>query len=351
MTERDLPSATIRASAEDFVVEELPAYEACGDGEHVFVTFRKVELTTPDAVHRLAEALGADPARTGHAGMKDRHAVTTQTASFWLPHGEPPLVGGQVVQGLEVLAVARHRHKLKPGHLRGNRFCITLRDLAPGAIDAVVAGLNAAGRQGVPNRFGGQRFGRQGDNAGVVAGWLAGRTRPPRDRHRKRLLFSAWQSALFNEVLERRVADSTWARILPGDLAQRASGGMFLVPAGGPDLDDAVARGQAGELSATGPIFGATMRWPDGAPAALEREVLAGAVSDPAVLQPFKALGAGSRRPLRLSVEGLRWEPGPVDSSLRVRFALPKGGYATTLLGTVCHLREPKRGDAVGGLR
>src|SRR4051794_15611267 len=81
----ELPEAVIRRSPEDFVVEELPAYAASGKGEHLFVTFRKRGLTTPDAVRALARDLGVDPRFAGWAGMKDRHAVTTQTVSFSLP--------------------------------------------------------------------------------------------------------------------------------------------------------------------------------------------------------------------------------------------------------------------------
>src|SRR6187402_1809836 len=83
--QRELPEAVIRRSPEDFVVEELPAYAASGKGEHLFITFRKRGLTTPDAVRALARELGVDPRFAGWAGMKDRHAVTTQTVSFSLP--------------------------------------------------------------------------------------------------------------------------------------------------------------------------------------------------------------------------------------------------------------------------
>src|SRR5262245_16938731 len=86
----DLPSATLRRSPEDFLVDEIPAYAPSGAGEHVFVTFRKRGLTTPAAINALAAALDADPRAAGHAGMKDRHAVTTQTASFQVPLATDP---------------------------------------------------------------------------------------------------------------------------------------------------------------------------------------------------------------------------------------------------------------------
>src|SRR5690242_13329532 len=75
-------SGKIRQSPEDFQVDEVPAYLPSGDGTHLYVHFRKVGLDTPVAVGRIAEALGVPRERAGWAGLKDRHAVTTQWASF-----------------------------------------------------------------------------------------------------------------------------------------------------------------------------------------------------------------------------------------------------------------------------
>src|SRR5262249_26201990 len=127
-----LPHASFRSKAEDFVVEELPAYAPSGSGEHLFVNFRKVGLTTVDAVRAIAEVLGVDAREAGLAGMKDKHAVTTQTASFLLaraPDAEAKLARA-ALPGISILAAARHGHKLKPGHLAGNRFAIVLRNVS-----------------------------------------------------------------------------------------------------------------------------------------------------------------------------------------------------------------------------
>ncbi|WP_437738540.1 tRNA pseudouridine(13) synthase TruD [Sorangium sp. So ce1335] len=356
----DLPAAVLRTSPADFVVEELPAYAPSGRGEHVFVTFRKTGRTTPDAVRAIALALGADPGGAGFAGMKDRHAITTQTASFQLPlaRDPAPLLEKAELHGLEILAVARHDHKLKPGHLVGNRFRIALRGIDPAALPLAERRLVEIGRIGVPNAFGPQRFGRDGSNPERALAWIAGRERGPRDRREQRLLFSALQSRWFNEVLARREADGTWTTVLPGDLAKkRDSGGLFLVPLEGPELADAEARAAALAISPTGPMFGRKMRWPEGAPGALEREVLTAAIGDPRRLDAFSHAGEGTRRPLRLEVDGLEVaaaesdaEPRAGDAPARgpgdpaagqgivVSFVLPKGGYATTVLGRVFRL-------------
>ncbi len=353
----DLPTAVLRRSPADFVVEELPAYAPSGRGEHVFVTFRKTGRTTPDAVRAIALALGADPGSTGFAGMKDRHAITTQTASIQLPlaRDPAPLLEQAELPGIEILAVARHDNKLKPGHLLGNRFRIALRGIAPAALPLAERRLAEIGRAGMPNAFGPQRFGRNGDNPERALAWLAGRERGPRDRREQRLLFSALQSRWFNEVLARREADGTWSTVLPGDLAKkRDTGGLFLVPLEGPEIADAEARAAALAISATGPMFGRKMRWPEGAPGALELEVLTAAIGDPRRLDAFAHAGEGTRRPLRLEVDGLEVsaagepavgagapqpavDPG-AEQGIVVSFVLPKGGYATTVLGRVFRL-------------
>jgi tRNA pseudouridine13 synthase len=346
-----LPRAVIRSAPDDFVVEEIPAYAPSGRGEHLFVTFTKRGLTTPDAVRSLARVLEVDSRAAGFAGMKDRHAVTTQTASFPFPMARDAeaAVARIAVPGITVLGAARHDNKLKPGHLVGNRFALVLRDVAEAEVEAVVHGLEEAGRIGVPNLFGSQRFGRDGDNPGRALAWIAGRERGPRDRREQRLLFSSLQSLLFNRVLERRVADGTWALVIPGDVAKKHdTGGLFTVPLEGPELDLARARAEAGSISATGPMFGAKMRWPEGAPAALEREVFAAAWGDAPRLEELRHLGEGTRRALRMWVSemAVSAERGTAstdlaDSALRgvgvaVRFVLPKGGYATTVLARAC---------------
>jgi tRNA pseudouridine13 synthase len=207
----------------------------------------------------------------------------------------------------------------------------------------VIEALAGFGRTGVPNAFGPQRFGRDGSNPARALEWLAGKSRGPRDKRDQRMLFSALQSLWFNEVLSRRELDGTWARVLPGDLAKKTdTGGIFLVPLEGPESDDAITRGAAGELFPTGPMFGKKMRWPEGRPAEIEREILIAAIEDPARLDAWAHLGEGTRRPLRMEVDEVateRFEDAADGSAvLAVTFVLPKGGYATTVLGRAVKL-------------
>jgi tRNA pseudouridine13 synthase len=339
----NLPLATIRTTPEDFIVEEIPAYPASGKGEHLFITLRKTGRTTLDVVRELARAFGADQRGVGFAGMKDRHAITTQTVSIPVPMAVAvePLVAALSLPGVEILDAKRHDNKLKPGHLDGNRFRIRLRGLSLDDAVLVRAKLEETSRRGAPNFFGPQRFGRDGTNPARALAWLVGKERGPRDRHEQRLLFSALQSMLFNQVLDRRFADGTWTTVLPGDLAKKHdSGGLFLVANDGPDLDDARARAASLAISATGPMFGVKMRWPEGSVRELEQEVLTAVLPDPTRLDDFRALGEGTRRSLRLEFAGFEAADPDASGMLAVSFVLPKGGYATTVLATACRLAD-----------
>ena len=338
----NLPAATIRATPDDFEVEELPAYEPSGSGAHLYVRFRKRGIDTLVAVRTLAERLGVPVREAGTAGLKDRHAVTVQSASF--PWPEPrglPDAATLSGEGLEVLALARHGNKLRTGHLHGNRFSLVLREIAPERVAEVAALLERAGREGLPNHFGSQRFGRGGDNVEQALAWMRGERPAPRDTKLRRLQFSAVQSALFHRVLDRRVADGSWKHVLAGDVVTlRHTNKTFLST---DPLSDA-PRAEAGDISATGPIYGAKMRWPEGAPLALEREILASVPDAEALFAKWSTLGEGARRPLRvvpeeLSVAVVSDQPG----TLRVRFVLPKGAYATSVLAIACEVRDATR--------
>jgi tRNA pseudouridine13 synthase len=336
----------IKASPEDFIVEEIPAYEPCGTGEHLYVRFTKRGLTTDEAVRTIARAIGANVREAGVAGLKDRVGITTQTVSFFLPVKNRPSEADAAVLQLQldritILSAVRHGNKLKTGHLRGNRFTVILRDIPEDEMPKLTAALERIGKDGAPNAFGEQRFGRDGDNAAQARAWLRGENEGPRDGRQRRFLFSALQSAAFNQVLAKRVADGTWNRCLIGDVLQKNdSGGIFLCE----DLATDLPRVLRGEVSATGPMFGPKMRDPQGEPLMIEqaaKDVCFGDID----WSRAHGLGDGTRRSLRVIVGDLRFlteEPG----SLRVEFVLPKGSYATTVISAANALINEGRESA-----
>ncbi len=317
--------AEIRAVPEDFVVHEVPAYAASGDGDHLYVRFEKRGLTTPDAVRRIAQALGTDARAAGFAGLKDKHAVTTQWASF--ERADAAGLDAVSIDDVRILEVSRHGNKLRTGHLAANRFDLLLRGASAADAPAVEAVLDALGRSGVPAYFGPQRFGHDGATLVDAGRWLVQGARPPRDRFRRKLLVSALQSAVFNHLLAERLREGLLDAAIEGDLLQKTeTGGLFVCE--DPSVDD--PRAKAFEVSATGPMVGSKMRWPAGAALAREEAALEAFGLTREGLRAFGKAGSGTRRPYRFRLADAGVSPGP--DGLRVAFTLPAGGYATVVL-------------------
>ncbi len=315
----------LRATLEDFRVDEIAAYEPSGEGEHVYARIEKRDMTTPFAVDRMARALHVDGRDIGYAGLKDRHAVTTQWVS--LPRVDPAAVEALAIEGLRVLAVSRHKNKLRTGHLHGNRFTLRVTGLADVALAIQCASVIATELRmnGCPNYYGAQRFGREGDNAARGLAWLRGEAPAPRQHFERKLFASAVQSMLFNRYLARRVEAGELARYIEGELAMRhPTGGAWRV-------DPAEAQGlyDARQASAAGPMFGTRMLKAAGEALAREEAVLAEASLSIDDFARARDLGEGTRRPVRMIVDDLGVEAD--GDAVKLTFTLPAGGYATAL--------------------
>lgn len=342
-----LPRGVIKTTPEDFVVDEIPAYEPSGEGDHVYVHFRKRGLVTDDVVKAIAKAAGADVRECGVAGLKDKAAVTTQWMSVLGRDPDlPERLRALALDGVEILDVKRHGNKLRTGHLKGNRFDLVVRGIEREAAEGALAALDRIAREGVPNAFGAQRFGRDGDTALRARAWLTGKERPPGDPRLRRFHFSALQAAIFNAVLDERVRDRTWTVPIDGDLLKKEdTGGIFVCA----DVQADRERAARGELCPTGPILGDRMRQPEREALALEQRIAAPFIEG-VDLRRARSLGEGTRRALRLRVtetlaQLMNSEADSAEqrTALRVRFVLPKGAYATTVLSNVFDVAEGTR--------
>ncbi len=277
----------------DFLVEEIPLYEACGQGEHLYLFLQKEGRTTTDVVRRLAKLFNVRRSDIGYAGLKDKHAITRQQFSIHLPRsGEDQKSLERIgFTGLKLIWAARHTNKLRRGHLAGNRFTIQIREVDPAAVLPARRILDRLVADGVPNFVGEQRFGyRQnnhilgrlllqqrwqelldtmlgGTDAEDAPDLAAGRRAYaahdyptalehwPRRLHQERqaldllrqgkdartavlgmdslqleFLLNALQSDLFNRVLDERLGAGTFGRLLPGDIAcKHDNGALFAV--------------------------------------------------------------------------------------------------------------------------
>jgi tRNA pseudouridine13 synthase len=321
----------LRAEVEDFFVDEQLGFEASGSGEHWLVHIEKRGANTGFVAKQLAAFAGVTERDVGYAGMKDRHAVTRQSFSVLAKKGRDTDWSLCAIEGVTVLSAQRHARKVQRGALRGNAFVIRLRDVE-GDRESAVARIAAIATQGVPNYFGEQRFGRGGGNVDKALAMFAGR-RVARDE--RSILLSAARSEIFNAVLAARVADGSWRRALDGDVFQLDGRSAIFGPEPvGDELRERVARG---DIHPSGPMFGrGELRSTDAV------RMLESAVFDAHSELCAGLVAAGldqERRALRLAVRDLEWDfEGP---DLVLRFGLPAGAYATTVL------REVVDGQAV----
>lgn len=316
----------IREGADDFQVDEIPAYAPEGRGDHLFVHFQKTDLSTPEAVKRIAEALGVDADQAGFAGLKDKRAITTQWASFL--GASPEQAAALALPGIEVLSAQRHPHKLRTGHLRANRFRLRIRGTQDGAEVIARELLDALVQHGSPNYYGEQRFGSEGRNTERAHAWIVEGGKAPRSRFDRKLLASVWQAQLFNAWLAARMHDGTWRSAIHGDLMRKEdTGGLFTAE----DASEAQARAERFEISATGPMFGADMRWPTNAALAQEEALLDGSGFPRARLRELRNVAPGTRRVGRIRPSEVQVHAESSDRLL-VELTLPKGAYATVVL-------------------
>jgi len=388
---RELPGigGRIKERTADFRVEEVPLYAPCGEGTHVYFRVAKAGVPTPAAVDRIARYMGCKPTEIGVAGWKDAQAVTVQMMS--LEHADADKLAAYHDSQVRVTWVSRHTNKLRPGHLAANRFRIRIRGAGEPQLDAGRAVLDVLSGRGTPNYFGAQRFGARADTAALgealvrddreeFVAILLGRARPddppdckaardafdagfldralqawPRhygnerralaaykrsrkcgpaigaiDKRMRRFYVSAFQSAIFNEVLAARI--DTIDRVFLGDLAQKTdTGGVFRV------ADEAAEqpRAAAFEISPTGPLVGSRCELAEGEGGRIEREVIErhGVATD--ALRKVGTLKVkGGRRALRFPMDDPALTAGTDEHGeyLELCFAAPSGCYATVVL-------------------
>ena len=318
---------TLRATPEDFFVDERLGFDPDGVGEHVFVHVEKRGANTDWIARELAKFAGVPPMNVSYSGIKDRHAITRQTFSVHMPGKTEPDWRAFDSDERRVISARRHSRKLKRGTHKSNAFRIVLRNVE-GDRDRVDKIVREIAAHGVPNYFGEQRFGRDAANVEKAIGMFAGKRV---QRHERSLLLSAARSELFNRVLAERVGRGIWNTPVDGDVWMlRGTHSIF-----GPEvLTDELARRCAdGDIHPTGPLWGeGTLR--SGADAASIEQAVGKA--EPALTAGLEGAGLRQeRRSLVLMPEQLATEWLGRDV-LAISFVLNAGAYATVVVREIC---------------
>ncbi len=205
---------------EDFVVDEIPLEEFKRSGNFLILCIKKTEYTTWDMVAAFASFLRIPPQKIGYAGLKDKHATTTQYISVDARH-EKALKKFKN-KDIEILSTARHNKPIKMGDLKGNRFTIKLREITNIEAGQIEKAARKTSKNGLPNYFGFQRFGRDGDSLGQAKEMINGDLHIE-DNKVKNFLISIYQSDFFNRWLRERVIlsreeNDAKFKILEGDI-------------------------------------------------------------------------------------------------------------------------------------
>ncbi len=325
----DGPPATgkIKLKPEDFIVEEILGFELTGEGEHVFLKVQKRGENTDYLARQIAKYADLPKMAVSYAGMKDRFGLTTQWFSVHIPGKREVDWSGLESESVSVLESIRHNRKLKKGALKGNRFEITVRELEgdKNLVEEKLAQVKAAG---VPNYFGPQRFGREGNNLIQAEALFKGELRL-RDRNLEGIYLSAARSEIFNRVLARRVDAGTWNQAVEGDVFMFADSNSIFRAELTPETLTRVA---ALDIHPSGPLWGKGEPATTGEALAIEQAI---ALELPVFTEGLERIGMEtSRRPLRLPIPDLRWEFCE-NSALRLCFTLTSGNYATVVLREV----------------
>lgn len=306
--------ALFRVSNADFVVDEDAGLQPAGTGEHVLLHIQKDGENTGWIAREIAACAGVRESDVGYCGLKDRHAITRQWFSVYLPKGAEPDWQTLERPGLTVLATARHSHKLRRGQHRANRFRICLRQVS-GDTALLEERLQWIQQRGVPNYFGPQRFGHNSNNLHLARQWLV-EGQAIKHRQKKAFALSAARAWLFNQVLAERVRQKNWRTPLAGEVL----------------TDDGLP---------TGPL------WGRGRPAVTD-DVL---TLEQGVLAPWQAWCEGleftglkqERRALVLMPKAFDWQWQ--EANLTLEFTLVPGAFATALIGALVQVYERPRSE------
>ncbi len=413
----DIPplGGSLKRKPEDFIVEELPLYLPCGEGEHIYLMVEKRAMTAMEMVAAVARHFRVPRHAVGYAGLKDKRAITRQIISVHTPGKKPEDFPSFTHQQLTVLWADLHTNKIRRGHLAGNRFSIRVRDVPATGVTIARRVLERLAAQGVPDRFGEQRFGYLSNNHLIgralirfefdeaVRLLLAPHADAPPQQRESRALFaegkyaeareamprlftteravlgalangesaelavdaiepeiigyyhSAFQSAVFNAVLDERLLAGTLGVLEPGDVAVGAGGhGGVAINAETLADEGLRQRFESFILSPSGPMWGYDMR--RASLAVDEREVAALRRIGVSIEDFDRVRGragemlGGTRRPLRIALRNVEVEGGVDErgSYVRCAFDLPRGAFATAVMAEVMKLDRLPSGLRTG---
>jgi tRNA pseudouridine13 synthase len=331
------PKATgqLKVEMADFQVTEKLGYEPTGQGEHIYLWVRKSGLNTAYLAEQIAKFARVSARDVTYAGRKDKYAITEQWFSVHKPGKAEFDWSNLNVEGAEVLKAIRHDKKLRTGVLKGNHFCITVRNLLN--TSEITSRLARVAEQGVPNYYGAQRFGdsrydARGGNLVLAEKMLGGEE--IRNRNKRSMAISALRSWLFNEFVSRRIEDSLFDEAMAGDVMLLAGSASFFCAE---QIDATILqRLKSRDIQLSVPLWGQGQLASQTTTLEYESNV---AGFYPVVTSALEKLGLKQeRRALRLLPENMTWEQ--TEDKLVLNFDLPAGAFATSVIREIVDIQQ-----------
>lgn len=331
-----LAQASLKSYPQDFIVEETLSFPFTGEGEHLYLRLRKTNANTDWVGRQLARQLGVAMRDIGYAGLKDRHAVTSQWFSLPAKTITQEKLNALQIDGVELLETVLHTRKLRKGAIQLNRFTICLRDLVvePEILRHRLAQIR---EQGVPNFYDEQRFGHHRGNLAAACQMFNRAIRP--SRFQRGLYLSAARAWIFNQILAARITRLNWNSVVSGDVFWLEGTKRFFVPT--PGDEQLTSRLAAGDIHTTGALWGEGDLISAEDVAKLEVET---AEQWPALSRGLIATRlTQDRRALRVIPRDFSFDYDSAQQCLILRFSLPSGAYATALLREVVTTVQERR--------
>ena len=314
-------TALLKAECADFVVKEQLGYNMSSDGEFVAVKVRKTDCNTLFVGEQLAKFAGISARNMSYAGLKDRKAVTEQWFSLQMPGQPTPDFSQFSLEGVEILDVTRHQRKIRIGSLQGNHFEILLRNAEE--TDELKVRLDFLAKNGFPNYFTEQRFGRDGNNLTQALRWANGEIKV-KDRNKRSFYLSAARSEMFNLIVSKRMELNLAQQILVGDVLQLNGSHSWFVVDESEDLAQLQQRLAQQDVLLTAPLIGEEEK----SAVDFEHEIFAQHQALFVLMRQERMKAA--RRPILMQPQQFQWQFEP--NGLRLQFDLQVGSYATALI-------------------
>lgn len=186
---------TLRKTPADFLVDETLAFHVRAsfattwspETPHAIYRVRKEALTTPEAAHFLCKSLQLKAGSAEYAGLKDKHAITTQHFSVLISDARAPSLPTKLEQPrFSATLLGFSDSHLRAEAIEKNTFTLTVRDLSRQDVGLMndrarllrintTANTAAASSETEPtslrllNYFGDQRFGSARHHQGFAA--------------------------------------------------------------------------------------------------------------------------------------------------------------------------------------